>query len=81
MKTLGPISLILVLIGAGASVGPLLMGASVQLGLAFVTPAICLVGSVLGWCSFKTRTGFAAAVVGTLLVIFYGFCIVRALNL
>ena len=78
MKTLGLISLILVLVGAAASVGPLVMGANVQLGLAFVTPAICLVGCVLGWCSFKTRPGFAAAVVGTLLVIFYAFCIVRA---
>jgi hypothetical protein len=80
MKTLGLISLILVLTGAAASVGPLLMGANVQLGLAFVTPAICLVGCVLGWCAFKTGTGFAGAVIGTLLVVFYTFCAVRALN-
>ena len=78
MKTLGLISLILVLIGAAASLGPLVMGANVQLGLAFVTPAICLIGCVLGWCSFKTGTGFAAAVIGTLFVLFYIFCIVRA---
>ncbi len=39
MKILGPISLILVLTGAAASVGPLLTGANVRLGLAFVTPA------------------------------------------
>lgn len=29
---------------------------------------ICLVGCVLGWCSFRTKPGLVAATVGTLLI-------------
>jgi len=40
--------------------------------------AICLVGSVLGWIAVKTSAGRVAAVLGTLLMVFYAFQLMRS---
>ena len=38
---------------------------------AFGSLAVCLVGCVLGWINFKSPEGKVAAILGTLLVVFY----------
>ena len=39
--------------------------------------AICLVGCVLGWVTFRNPAGRVAAILGTLLVAFYVFQLLR----
>ena len=39
---------------------------------------ICLLGCVLGWIAFKTSAGRVAAIVGTLLIAFYVFQLLRS---
>ncbi|HUT59306.1 MAG TPA: hypothetical protein VNA25_15765 [Phycisphaerae bacterium] len=39
---------------------------------------ICLVGCALGWASFKTGTGKAAAILGSLLVLFFAYQFLRS---
>jgi len=41
--------------------------------------AICLIGCALGWCSFRTRPGRAAAIIGTLLILFWLFEFLRSM--
>lgn len=46
-------------------------------GARFGAMGVCLVGFVLGWASFKTAEGKAAAVIGTLLLIICMYALVR----
>ncbi len=82
-RVLGTTGLVLVLLGLIATICVFAFERTIRDWgdpevLALGTAIICLAGCVLGWASFKTAEGKAAAVIGSVLVLFFAWQYVRS---
>jgi hypothetical protein len=81
-RVLAIVGLVLVILGLLATVAVFAFVQTIREwgdpdNFALGAAVVCLVGCALGWASFKTTEGKAAAIIGSLLVLFFAWQLLR----